>query len=56
MFGGPPSAAENKKDWNKLDPNEILVHNMRSLDSIDDLIEDKMRKEYEAKFKSKVTD
>ena len=41
---GPPLPGQSK--WLKLDPNELLVHNMRSLDHLDDVIEDKMRETF----------
>jgi hypothetical protein len=36
LFGGPPLPIShqigNKTHWTRLDPNEILVHNLKSLD------------------------
>jgi hypothetical protein len=45
---GPPLPGQSK--WLRLDPNEILVHNMKALDHVDDLIEDKMRERYESQI------
>jgi len=45
----------NKKHWSKLDPNELLVHNLKSLDQIDDIIEDQMRLQYQKEFIKKTT-
>ena len=53
MFQSPPKAGVNHKNWSKLDPNELLVHNLKSLDQLDDIIEDHMRSKYEKKFMKK---
>lgn len=36
--------------WKRLDPSEILVHNVKCQDQIDDILEDEMRKHYKTKF------
>jgi len=47
MFGGPPLASKrlNPNQWARLDPSEILVHNVKSQDQLDDILEDRMRAE-----------
>ena len=36
--------------WSRLDPSEILVHNVKCQDQIDDLIEARMRKQFVQKL------
>jgi hypothetical protein len=54
-YGRPPIAhpIANMKQWNRLDPSEILVHNVKCLDQVDDLLEEEMRKQFKAKFMRK---
>ena len=35
----------SKSRWTRIDQNEMLIHNIRGLDHIDDIIEDKMREQ-----------
>uniref|UniRef100_A0A7S3IV36 Uncharacterized protein n=1 Tax=Strombidium inclinatum TaxID=197538 RepID=A0A7S3IV36_9SPIT len=51
VLGGPPLPVKrlnkaNLVEWNRLGSNELLIHSLKSHDHIDDLIEQKMRKEY----------
>lgn len=44
LYGGPPSSANCLNQWNRLDPSEILVHNVKCQDEIDDFLESQMRR------------
>ena len=54
-YGGPPlaTATSNLNQWNRLDPSEILVHDVKCQDQIDDLLEDQMRNIFKEKFVKK---
>lgn len=45
-FSGPPvpiANGSNIKQWSRLDPSEIIIHNLKCQDQLDDFIEDQMR-------------
>ena len=59
VFGAPPMAqhpgqmnSNNLHQWNRLDPSEILVHNVKCQDQLDDYLEQQMRLDYERKLKA----
>ena len=56
LYGGPPVASRrmNANQWSRLDPSEILVHNVKCQDQLDDIIEDRMREEFARQIIQKV--
>ena len=57
---GPPLSVVNGKGqpnhWNKLDPNEIINYGLKTMDRLDDFIDNEMRKEYFEKLSKDLTD